>query len=70
MTQQEVEAVVLQFFGTKFLYSLLALAAFQYNPQGRWGTLKLLRQDVDNDEEVALPTVATKFLHYSCFVSV
>ena len=70
MTQLEVEVVVLQLLGTKFLRSLLALAAFQYNPQGQWGTLKLLRQDVDNDEEVALPTVATKFLHYSCFVSV
>ena len=50
--------------------SFTMVALFQYDPQGQWGTLKLSHQDVDNDEEVALPTVATKFLHYSCFVSV
>ena len=43
--------------------SFTTVALFQYDPQGQWGTLKLSRQDADSDEEVALPTVATKFPH-------
>ena len=41
--------------------SALPFALLQHDPEGQWGTLKLTHQG--QEEEGALPTVATKFPH-------
>ena len=44
--------------------SALPFALLQHDPEGQWGTLKLTHQEPEEEEEEgALPTVATKFPH-------
>ena len=43
--------------------SALPFALSQHDPEGQWGTLKLTHQGQEEEEEGALPTVATKFPH-------